>query len=316
MRSLVNHCIDLKFRKPTAQQCWPRIYEICRNEGIKLDENSLKKMCDGGNSDIRQIINTLQLWTRDGQKNMSYTNVTKNMKGSAKDLTRGPWDIIGKMFYPPHGTTIRDHIDMYFVDRSLLPLMVEHNFVKVRNCGLDQLAEATEAFSDADLMSNFMMKNQDWSFLPKHAISSCARPINKLLPGRVGGARFDFPIFFGKLSKTNRLKAELSMNYHHINSKHSASKMSYRLEFMPLIVEKLTTLLSTGDEDNIMKVVEMMKYYGMNTDDFNIMKELEDKFQKLAKCKAATTKQFNKLSKEMLEDHTKPDDFKPPNQKN
>jgi len=310
IRSLAQACIDLKFRKPTVQQCWPRLSQICKIEGINIDQQTLGKMIQSGGADIRQIINNLQLWTKDGSRNFSYVDVKKKLDGAGKDLTTTPWETIPKMFYPPQGSTIRDHIDMYFVDRSLLPLMVEHNYLKVRSCGLKELAEASEAVADADIMSSHMMQTQDWSILPKHALISCARPINKLLPARVGGVRFDFPVFFGKLSKANRLKRELSETHHHVSNVHSGSTASYRMEFIPLAAKKINTLLVQGDDESLDKLMEFMKYYNLNKDDLEIMMELESKFQIFGKVNSAVTKRFNKMCQEKLEDHTKPDNFK------
>jgi len=310
IRSLVQVCIDLKFRKPTVQQCWPRLSEICRIEGITIDQQTLGKMIQSGGADIRQIINNLQLWTKDGSRDFSYVDVKKKLDGAAKDLTTTPWETIPKMFYPPQNSTIRDHIDMYFVDRSLLPLMVEHNYLKVRSCGLKELADASEALADADIMSSHMMQNQDWSILPKHALISCARPINKLLPARVGGVRFDFPIFFGKLSKANRLKRELSNTHHHVSNAHSGSTAAYRMEFIPVAVRKINSFLVKGDEKSLDQVINFMKYYNLNKDDLEIMMELEGKFQMFGKVSTAVTKCFNKLCQERLQDHTKPEDFK------
>lgn len=64
MRTLANHCYDIKFIKPNKQTIAKKIQEICLKEGLSLDVNTLELLCESLGNDIRQILNILQMWRR------------------------------------------------------------------------------------------------------------------------------------------------------------------------------------------------------------------------------------------------------------
>jgi len=57
MRTLANHCYDLRFSRPNKSFLTKRLNEICVLEGLKADDNSLDFLIGIMGNDIRQVLN-------------------------------------------------------------------------------------------------------------------------------------------------------------------------------------------------------------------------------------------------------------------
>jgi replication factor C subunit 1 len=65
IKSLRNHCLDLRFSKPTAIQARARLAAIARMEGLKIEpENALDKMVEVSQGDMRHTLNLMQVCAR------------------------------------------------------------------------------------------------------------------------------------------------------------------------------------------------------------------------------------------------------------
>lgn len=310
VRSLANYCIDLKYRKPTPDQAWTRISQICSNEGLSIDKPAFTKLFLSVNGDIRQCLNHLQIWSA-SETSLSFQNVKKKLQGTQKDITRSMWDVAPNFFSKPHAP-IREQIDWYFVDRSLIPFMVEDNYLKAKCFDLEKLADAAEAFADASMVEDWMMKTQDWSICPKHAVLSTTRPVNKL-QGQFH-ARMDFPSQLGKIGKTNKNKRCLAETYHSSGDTVSGSITAFRLEFVPLASAYLSKTIAKEKgkgTKQLQTAVDFMKNYNIKTEGYNFMKDIETKFQTFPNTSAPVTRNFNKMCNEQLDNNVKPEDFKP-----
>jgi replication factor C subunit 1 len=62
IRSLANHCLDLRVRRPTAQQVENRISAIAKLEGLSVESNVVSELVQTTGADIRQILNILSTY--------------------------------------------------------------------------------------------------------------------------------------------------------------------------------------------------------------------------------------------------------------
>jgi replication factor C subunit 1 len=62
IRSLANHCLDLRFRRPTSQQVEARLKKICEKEQLILLPNAIGELVQSTSGDIRQILNLLSTY--------------------------------------------------------------------------------------------------------------------------------------------------------------------------------------------------------------------------------------------------------------
>ena len=130
--SLVNHCYDLKFHRPTPDQIMSRLKSICEHEELKSDDNMLRKLIESSGSDLRQIINVLQMWKNQsvslGKDFMSFIAkdervMLNNFDAASKLLNLG--DVRNTTKYP----TYRAKMDLFFIDHEFVPLLVQENYL-------------------------------------------------------------------------------------------------------------------------------------------------------------------------------------------
>jgi replication factor C subunit 1 len=123
LRSLINHCYDLKFSKPDKRSIVKRLNEICKLEGYSIDDNTLEMLVETVGGDIRQCINYLEmrLKTEAHIKSSEFNKYSKdsvimmNAFDSAKMLLTK--NEILKM-------EMRDRMDLFFIDFDLIPGLI------------------------------------------------------------------------------------------------------------------------------------------------------------------------------------------------
>jgi hypothetical protein len=176
VRSLVSHCKDIRFRRPTVQQILPRVRAILEAENIKLGEETLRRIIESANGDIRQILNLLQLWAVQWQ-NLNDKNVTPRLQMTTKNVDLGPWDVVPKLFGSVFEQPLSNRLDYYFVDTNLVPLMVQEAYLKIPNSTpLQKVAHAADIISVADTVERLVYRDQKWELQPLHGFLSSVFP--------------------------------------------------------------------------------------------------------------------------------------------
>ena len=61
IRSLANHCFDLRFNRPRPEQIRAAMMSICFKEKIKIEPNALMELIVGCNQDVRQVLHHLSM---------------------------------------------------------------------------------------------------------------------------------------------------------------------------------------------------------------------------------------------------------------
>jgi replication factor C subunit 1 len=132
MRTLANHCYDLRFSRPNKTIVIKRIKQIADAERLKVDDNSIDFLIGIMGNDIRQCLNFLQIWSKKS-KTFVYASLKPQEKSIRKDeavmisnfdagtrlMRRGEFE---KM-------TLRERMNMFFVDYSLIPLLFHENYL-------------------------------------------------------------------------------------------------------------------------------------------------------------------------------------------
>ncbi len=55
IRSLANHCFDLRFHRPNAQQIRGAMLSVCFKEKVKIAPDALDELIIACNQDVRQV---------------------------------------------------------------------------------------------------------------------------------------------------------------------------------------------------------------------------------------------------------------------
>lgn len=282
IRSLANHCEDLRFRKPNAEAIASRMLNVCRSEGLTVSREYLIRMITGLNGDLRQVINLLQLWSNTPDKLMDTSLLTKRMESARKDVTLGPWDVVPKFFTLWHKVAAKNRIyrgtEWYFVDQMIVPLFIFENYLQgswndCRANVINDFADAAESFADGDIVDNIIRQKQDYSFMPMFATLFCIKPC--LLTGQVRGVhdfgRVNFPMWLGKNSKRNKNLRILSSVCHHMSSEVTGSNSSVMQDYLPLLRRRLSEPMVKKGSEGITEVVEMLKAYQLSREDWEMI---------------------------------------------
>lgn len=310
IRSLASHCHDLRYRRPTAAQIAPRLQAIAHEVGLPLDRQTIEKMAESMQGDIRQMLNMMQLWaTRlPGGVDMSFESVASKLKSASKDFTLNMWDEVGKLFLRPRSqeerrTFIMRGTDAYFSDVALVPLMVQDNYlrssVRARNAIhlMRMAAEAADFLSDSDLVDGVLRSRQDYSLMPIHAALSSIAPAY-IMAGGVRGMKF--PQWLGKNSTRNKNKRQIADLRSHISLRVSTSSSALNLDYVPLLRHRVVQPLVDRGKNGIDDVIDTMQEYQLARDDWDVLNELGSAFatrpppNPVTAVKAAFTRAYSK----------------------
>ena len=241
LKSLANHCLDLRFRRPANGEIKSALRRVVASEGYHdVDEAVLDKLAESCNADIRQMLNLLQIWRpRDGAAKLDGETVQNNLKSAFKDLDVGPWDVADR-FFKAGNEDFEQKLRYYFVDNSMTPLLVHENYLSCQpflpqrfmqappkfqdNWKFNQLAQAGDFLATGDVISQKVMGSQNFALMPLHGALSCVAP-GAMMKGN-GPGRLQFPSWLGRNSTATKRQRLLREATSHMSGTISASKCS------------------------------------------------------------------------------------------
>ncbi|KAI9355983.1 replication factor RFC1 C terminal domain-containing protein, partial [Zopfochytrium polystomum] len=298
VKSLANYCYDMRFIRPSTAQLEKSIRAIAEKEGLTLKDNVVDTLVKSTNNDIRQILTMLSQYALN-HKELNFSASKKLAESSEKIVAPGPWDATGSLLSKgsfrelPFG----QKIELYFADHSLMPLMIQENFIKmepalaqdvakgrgkaamdleVLNC----LSQAADSIAASDIVGQVLHKTQSWTLMPFHGVMSTVRPAffshgTMALKGPAwgGGGGYTFPGWLGKnstQSKSNRLLKEIQL---HMRLQVSASRNEIRESYLPVLAPRITLPL-VQDNDGIDEVIGLLDSYYLNREDWDVVLDL------------------------------------------
>ncbi|TPX45812.1 hypothetical protein SeLEV6574_g03630 [Synchytrium endobioticum] len=319
VKSLANYCLDLRFRKPTADgPSLMRLQAIATHEGLQVKENVLRSLMESTNGDIRQILNIMESWKL-GSNTMTYDD-SKSL--SEKNFVLGPWQVMDKYFIGAQfrGLSVSEKIELYYNDFDILPLFVQENYLRMdpalvnemyaankqgRDANvMDCMAGAAESIAFGDVINASIRGRQNWSLMPTHSVYSCAMPAF-FTHGKPAihnsWSTYSYPSWLGnnsKQTKNARLLKELQI---HMRPRISADKQEIRQSYLAALVPKLTHPLVEKQSDGIEEVIQVMDEYYLTREDWDTVLDLALKGEAITKqieggTKASFTRTYNKLT--------------------
>ncbi len=160
LKPITNNCLDIKFQKPNINEILKFLIPIFKKESILINETDIKKIIEESDSDIRNILNNLQL----NNKKMTYSKDTSISQTNIFDLT--------KMFLSQN-IDIKDKNSLYWLNNDLLPLMVHENYplntIKMKNeiQFLENIHHSISCLSDIDLFDKEIKQTAtNWELSP------------------------------------------------------------------------------------------------------------------------------------------------------
>ncbi|KAG9156053.1 hypothetical protein Leryth_012117 [Lithospermum erythrorhizon] len=331
LKSLVNYCLLLSFRKPTKQQMAKRLMHVAKAEGVKVNEIALEELASRVNGDMRMALNQLQYMSLSNSE-IGYDNIRQRLQNSSKDEDISPFTAVDKLFTADK-LRMDERIDLSMSDPDLVPLLIQENYInfRPRSLGgynrskmdnakqseeeirhLNLLSRAADSIADGDIVNVQIRRYQRWQLSQTSVLASCIIP-SVLLHGQrqtleQGERNFNrFGGWLGKnstLGKNYRLLEDLHV--HLLASCESyMGRMALRLDHLTLLKKQLTDpLRQLAKDEAVEKVVEFMDSYSISQDDYDSIMEIS-KFQGHPNplegvqpaVKTALTKAYNKGSK-------------------
>ena len=283
---------DFAFRRPTTEQIKGRIMTICFREGMKLDNQTLSAVIEGGNADIRRIINMLSTIKLDGRgKDLSFDESKSMHKSWEKHIILKPWDIVSKimrpqMWHESSKATLNEKTELYFNDHEFSYLMLQENYLKSnpsRVAGhigkqanlkyLELADQAASSISDGDLVDRMIHgSQQQWSLMPLHAIFSFVRPAS-FVHGNFN-AQVGFAGWLGMNSKQNKLSRYVKEIQGHMRLKTAADRNEVRQQYMPYLWNATIGKMIKDGKDAVPEIIDFMDSYYLTKEDYDAIMEL------------------------------------------
>ncbi|XP_057310081.1 replication factor C subunit 1-like [Hydractinia symbiolongicarpus] len=311
VRSLANHCFDLRFYKPRVEQIKGFALSIASREGLKIPPQAMEQIVVGANQDIRQVVHNLQMWTATSNK-LSYDDAKAEANNAKKNIKMGPFDVIKTLFTHSEASkmSINQKSDLFFMDYSFIPLFMQENYLGVNPSEgrgdmqkiLDAVSDTADAIADGCLVENLIRTRQQWSLLPLQGLFSTVLPSMKM-SGHLG-QRIEFPQWLGKNSsrtKHDRILQELKT---HMALSCNCMKTDINMDYISTLKNRLKQPLLEKDADAnaaAKEVIDLMDQYNLTREDWDSVmeigkwgKESDDTAKIPTKVKSAFTRLYNK----------------------
>lgn len=293
IKSLANSCYDLRVKRPDKRQIADRLVKIGLKEGLTMDSNAAEMLVEQSGNDIRQAIHAMQMW-RAQSTTMRYGDlIGGGLDRIEKDRTLrlSPFDaclsILGgpRLQVGSNGVPLQDRYNAFFIDYSLVPLLVQQNYIDSARSGIfqsklpammrlsledkmERLSMAADAVSDMELAgSRLMGADQHWELLPTQGMMSVR--VGHLTSGFQ--AFPTFPQWLGKFSTQNKSRRLTNELVAHTQLQIGQGFAPMRLDYVHFLRGRLldTVLSRSGDSTEAVKrTIDLLDIYGLSKDDF------------------------------------------------
>nr|CAB3265534.1 replication factor C subunit 1-like [Phallusia mammillata] len=313
MRSLTNHCFDLRFQRPRVEQITGAVMSICYKEGMKVQAPAVQAIIKGCNQDVRQVLHNMNM-IKSNNNSLNYDDAKAHADKSQKDVNLGIFDIARKLLSSESASlSLIDKSNLFFMDYSMIPKFIQENYPHVNPYSakgnlkqhLNLLSKTADSIAFSDLIETSIRHDQSWSMLPMMGLMSTVIPSDFMRGGMQG--MINFPSFFGKLSTTGKNRRLLQeLKFHSSLPTCGISEGAFNLDLLPYmrwhLCQPLMKQSKTG-ENEVPGVTKLLSDYDFVREDFDSLMEVgqydgqPNYLNKVdSKVKSAFTRTFNKES--------------------
>ncbi|EAR83422.1 BRCT domain protein (macronuclear) [Tetrahymena thermophila SB210] len=280
IRSLANHCYDIKFIKPAKQDVAKYMKNVCEQEGFKdVEIESLEAISERFGNDLRQTLNFLEMHFKTSKRLQGINS--KQLNSGQKDATvmldafQASTQLMQSFKFQK--MTLRERIELFFIDYDLIPLLVHQNYldtIKPREDAsknkkndnfnvkeLQNLVDATSSIAQSDLLSKSIRQSGNWSLLPNFAFTSCIYPCDKVCEDKPIYPRF--PEWLGKFQTTKKTTRELREFRVSLSKSISGSRFAVKFDYVPFLLKIILSHLKKGKNSDIETVLDYLEYYNI-----------------------------------------------------
>ena len=310
IRSLANHCFDLRFSRPRVEQIKGAMMSVCCKEKIPIKPEALSELITGCGQDVRQVLHHLAMVKAGGGAKMEADQARKEAEmGKKTSVKVGPWDVCRKVFSAEDHKNMSfiDKSDLYFHDYNLSGLFVQENYLSSKPTAaggdkkklMELVSKAADSIATGDLVDKTIRSGMNWGLLSSAAVFSSVLP-GEFMSGFLTG-QIQFPAWLGKNSRRNKTDRQLQELQTHTRLSAGLSKESLVLEQSQILRDHILTPLVKEAADGVDASVARMGDYNLLREDLDSLIEVSqwpdrpDPMKNVeSKTKAAFTRKYNK----------------------
>jgi len=314
IRSLSNHCFDLRFSRPRVEQIKAAMMSVCFKEKIQIMPDALSELIVGCGQDVRQVLHHLSMVRASGGGasggKMEAGQAKKEAENSKKTSVKmGPWDVCKKVFNNEDHKTMSfyDKSDLYFYDYNLAGLFVQENYLQAKPAAaggdkkklMELVSKAADSMAQGDLVEKEVRSGMNWGLLPTAAVFCSVVP-GEYMSGFMTG-QIQFPSWLGKNSKKSKVDRILQELQMHTRLSAGVSKGSLNLDYGQVLRDHIISPLVTQGADGVDQAVDNMGEYSLLRKDLDglvLVTQWPGRPEPLravdGKTKAAFTRKYNK----------------------
>merc|ERR1719282_840364 len=311
IRSLANHCFDLRFQRPRVEQIKAAMMSVCFKEKIQIKPEALTELIVGCGQDVRQVLHHLSMVKASNLDSKMEASQAKREAESAKktSIKIGPWDVCKSVFSAEEqkSMSLYDKSDLYFHDYNLAGLFVQQNYLSSKPVAaggdrkkvMELVSQAADSIAEGDLVERGIRSGMNWSLLPTAAVFCSVLP-GEYMSGFFTG-QIDFPQWLGKNSRRSKLDRILSELQGHTRLTAGVSKGAVTLDYGQRLREHIVSPMSKLGAEGVDQSVTNINDYNLLREDLDGLMEVTqwpgrpDPWAALdSKVKAAFTRKYNK----------------------
>ncbi len=161
LRPIRDLCTLIRYNKIRSPTIVKFLKEICRKEGIVVEDRALTLIAEKADGDLRSAIIDLQIFT-EGRRYLRFEDViwlpTRNRQ-------YGVFDVLKELFWSKTALQARLAIEKSLIDYETLKLWIHENLPLIYS-DFNDLVRAYDMLSKADVFFGRMNKTQNWDLLP------------------------------------------------------------------------------------------------------------------------------------------------------
>lgn len=251
---LIKECDIIEFKEVTPVQ----LLELAESTDNKLDEDATLDIAKTCNGDIRLFLDSLQISNQTLKcENKFHVEVREVLDMHLYKRVKRM--IVGKL-------NCSELMNDFYVDQSMIPVMVNENVYKFIDDSSDQMeitSEISHWYSDADIIAYKIFQQTKFQLIDFYGVASCVAPVASLKSVKAD-VSISFPLILTK-------NACIHANKKAVTNLYRSASMQFDIFHFTAFRKYILSLLSR--KATIPEAVNILKCYGVTPDTiFNCIK--------------------------------------------
>ena len=191
----------IEFKAVPTRSMIPRMKEICRKEGIQVEEEAIRTIAERARGDLRSAVTDLQALAQ-GKTRLTYQEANW-LEG--RDRHEPVFDTLKNIFNARTCQEARMAVNVSDVDYEMLFEWIYEN-IPHQITDQEDMAAALDALSKADIFLSRIRREQEWRLLPYAIEDMSAGVCMARTHPRSGWTPFKFPQRIMAMSRTRAMR--------------------------------------------------------------------------------------------------------------